>query len=187
MVGRPMATALGLAVYFAQRNTGPYHNMFMSFSHSSRIQILRGQTLAQQLASVNMSDWEWNTNLQAAFEHILEIAVNGHVSQEEMPKSLIVISDMEIDSCSGGDWTFYQQMNARFRSLGYKMPGIIFWNVDSRNDVFHADKTRIGVQLVSGQSPSTFRQVMQNVGMTPVEAMEKTINAERYDPITVKR
>ena len=65
------------------------------------------------------------------------------------------------------------------------MPGIIFWNVNSRNDVFHADKTRVGVQLVSGQSASTFKQVMQNVGMTPVEAMEKIINAERYDAITV--
>ncbi|MDO5131847.1 MAG: DUF2828 family protein [Eubacteriales bacterium] len=185
MRGRPLATALGLAVYFAQRNKGAYHNMFMSFSHTSRVQILRGETLAQQLDSVNMSDWDMNTNLEAAFDHILEIAVRGRVAPEEMPKSLIVISDMEIDYCGGRDWTFYQNMAARFRQNGYSLPGIIFWNVDSRNDVFHADKNRIGVQLVSGQSASTFRQVMQNVGMTPVEAMEKTINAERYDAITV--
>ena len=35
MYGRPMATSVGLAVYFAERNTGPYHNMFMSFSGTS--------------------------------------------------------------------------------------------------------------------------------------------------------
>ena len=185
MCGRPLATALSLAVYFAQRNTGHYHNMFMSFSRTSRIQILKGETLAQMLGSVNMNDWDMNTNLRAAFEKILEIAVHGHVSQDEMPKTLIVISDMEIDHCGDRDWTFYEKMSRRFMKSGYQIPGVIFWNVASRNDVFHADKTRIGVQLVSGSSPSTFLQVMKNVGMTPVEAMERTINAERYDPVRV--
>ena len=32
MFGRPMDTAVGLAIYFAQRNTGAYHNLFMNFS-----------------------------------------------------------------------------------------------------------------------------------------------------------
>ena len=68
---------------------------------------------------------------------------------------------------------------------GYRIPNVIFWNVSSRNDVFHADRKRMGVQLVSGQSASVFRQVMQNVGLNPVEAMEKVINSERYEAITV--
>ena len=87
MCGRPLATSVGLAVYFAERNTGAYHNMFMSFSGTSRIQMLKGETLAQKVASINMSDWECNTNLKAAFEHVLEIAEKNHVPAEEMPKS----------------------------------------------------------------------------------------------------
>ena len=185
MVGRPMATSVGLAVYFAERNTGPYHNMFMSFSGTSRIQILKGETLAQKIASINMNDWQCNTNLEAAFEHVLEIAVQNHVAQEDMPKSLIVISDMEIDNCGNKNWTFYEQMAKRFRKHGYQIPNVIFWNVASRHDIFHADKKRAGVQLVSGQSASVFRQVMQTVGMNPVEAMEKIINSERYKAIAV--
>ena len=185
MHGRPMATSVGLAVYFAERNTGAYHNMFMSFSGTSRIQVLKGETLAQKIGSINMSDWQNNTNLQAAFDHVLEIAVANHISAEEMPKSLIVISDMEIDYCGDRNWTFYEKMARRYADYGYQIPNIIFWNVASRHDVFHADKSRIGVQLVSGQSASVFRQVMQCVGMTPVEAMEKTINSERYAAIAV--
>ena len=185
MCGRPMATSVGLAVYFAERNTGAYHNMFMSFSGTSRIQVLKGETLAQKIGSINMSDWQNNTNLQAAFDHVREIAVANHISAEEMPKSLIVISDMEIDYCGDRNWTFYEKMARRYADYGYQIPNIIFWNVASRHDVFHADKSRIGVQLVSGQSASVFRQVMQCVGMTPVEAMEKTINAERYAAIAV--
>jgi hypothetical protein len=185
MYGRPMATSVGLAVYFAERNTGPYHNMFMSFSGTSRIQVLKGETLAQKIRSINMSDWAGNTNLQAAFEHVLEIAVKNHVAQKDMPKSLVVISDMEIDYCGNKDWTFYEKMAKRFRKFGYQIPNIIFWNVASRHDVFHADKTRTGVQLASGQSAAVFRQVMQCVGMNPVEAMEKIINSERYEAIAI--
>ena len=180
-----MATSVGLAVYFAERNTGAYHNMFMSFSGTSRIQVLKGETLAQKIGSINMNDWQGNTNLQAAFQHVLDIAVRNHVSAEDMPKSLIVISDMEIDYCGDRNWTFYEKMAQRFRDHSYQIPNIIFWNVASRNDVFHADKSRIGVQLVSGQSAAVFCQVMQCVGLNPVEAMEKVINSKRYEAIAV--
>ena len=185
MYGRPLATSVGLAVYFAERNTGPYHNMFMSFSGTSRIQVLKGDTLAQKIGSINMNDWMNNTNMQAAFQHILDIAVRYHVSADEMPKSLIVISDMEIDYCGDKDWTFYEKMAQKFRNYGYQIPNIVFWNVASRHDVFHADKKRTGVQLVSGMSTSVFRQVMQCVGMNPVEAMEKIIGSDRYAAIAV--
>ena len=39
---------------------------------------------------------------------------------------------------------------------------------------------------MSGQSVTVFRQVMQCVGMNPVEAMEKIIGSARYDAITVE-
>ena len=185
MYGRPLATSVGLAVYFAERNTGAYHNMFMSFSGTSRIQVLKGETLAQKIGSMNMKDWQSNTNLHAAFMHVLEIAVRNHVAPEDMPKSLIVISDMEIDYCGDRDWTFYEMMSQEFKRFGYRIPNIIFWNVASRHDVFHADKNRMGVQLVSGQTAAVFRQVMKCVGMNPVEAMEKIINSERYAAIAV--
>ncbi len=185
MKGRPMATSVGLAVYFAERNTGPYHNMFMSFSGESKIQMLKGETLAQKIESIDMDDWEQNTNLEAAFNHVLEIAIKNHVEPEKMPKSLIVISDMEIDQCGDKDWTFYEKMAGEFRKRGYMIPNVIFWDVASRHDIFHADKNRMGVQLVSGQSAAVFRQVMKCVGLNPIQAMEMVINSERYAPITV--
>lgn len=185
MHGRPLATSVGLAVYFAERNTGPYKDMFMSFSGTSRIQKLKGETLAQKIRSIDMDDWENNTNLERAFRHVLDIAVQNHVDAKDMPKSLIVISDMEIDYCGNKNWSFYEKMFQKYKKHGYRIPNIVFWNVASRHDVFHADKSRIGVQLVSGQSAAVFRQVMQCVGLDPVEAMEQIINSERYAAIAV--
>lgn len=186
MSGRPMATSLGLAVYFAERNKGAYHNMWMSFSRNPHIHLLKGETLAQKLSSIDMNDWQSNTDLESAFELVLQIALKNNVPQNEMPKSLIVISDMEIDYCGNEEWTFYDKMSQRFRDNGYEIPNIIFWNVESRHDVFHADSKRKGVQLCSGQSTTVFKQVMNCVGMTPVEAMLSIINSERYESITVK-
>lgn len=186
MYGRPLNTAIGLAIYFAERNKGAYHNMWMSFSSNPHIHVLKGETLSQKIASLDMTDWNNNTDLKAAFDLVLDIAVENHVSADEMPKSLIVISDMEIDNCGNKDWTFYDKMRAKFEKHGYEIPNIVFWNVESRNDVFHADKTRKGVQLCSGQSTSVFKQLMSCIGYTPVEMMEKVIGSERYDCITVE-
>ena len=184
--GMPMNSALGLAVYFAERNTGAYHNLFMSFSRSSRVHAIKGDTLAQKLSSIDMSDWSGNTNLNKAFLNVLKIAIENKVPNEEMVKSIIVISDMEIDYCSDDDWTFYDYMKAEYASYGYEIPNIVFWNVNSRHDIFHAVSTRKGVQLVSGQSASTFRNLVGCIGLTPYEMMAKVINTERYDLISIK-
>lgn len=186
MCGRPMATSIGLAIYFAERNTGAYHNLFMTFSSNPQIVTLKGETLHQKIKNVENADWGGNTNLKAAFEKVLDIAEKNNVSQEEMPKAIVVISDMEIDYCGDKNWSFYDKMEKKFQKAGYVIPNVIFWNVYSRHDLFHADATRKGVQLASGQSVTVFKQVLQNLGYNPVEAMENTINSERYDCITVE-
>lgn len=184
MYGRPICSAVGLAVYFAQRNKGAYHNLWMSFSRDSKVQTLKGETLAQQLAGLDTDHWDNNTDLERAFMHVLDIAQTNQVSPDEMVKSLIVISDMEIDYCTGS-WSFYEEMRDRYAAAGYEIPNIVFWNVESRHDIFHVDKDRPGVQLCSGQSTATFRQLMKSVGKTPTEMIMDTLNSERYAPITL--
>ena len=157
----------------------------MTFSANPQIVELRGETLEQKISFIQKAEWGMNTNLKAAFDKVLSIAVKHHTPAEDMPRSIIVISDMEIDQCSSRKWTFYDQMQAQYRSCGYEIPNIVFWNVNSRHDVFHADSSRKGVQLVSGQSAATFQQLMKTVGMPPVEAMEYVICSERYAEITL--
>lgn len=185
MSGRPIMTALGLAIYFAQRNVGAYHNLYMTFSSHPKYQKIKGKTLAQIFHNLDYSGWQMNTNCEAAFNLILKTAVENHVEPEEMPKSLIIISDMEFDECGDRRWDFYSNMRAKFAQYGYEIPQIIFWQANSRHDVFHADKNRRGVVLCSGQGAGVFKNLIGSVNMTPTEFMRKTINAKRYDPITV--
>ena len=129
--------------------------------------------------------WGMNTDLKAAFDKVLDMALDNHVPQEEMPKAIIVISDMEIDHCGNKDWSFYDKMAHRFGKHGYRIPDIIFWNVNSRRNVFHADASRKGVQLCGGQSATVFKQLTGCIGYTPMEMMEAVINTERYSCIRI--
>lgn len=186
MFGRPMDTAVGLAIYFAQRNTGAYHNLWMNFSSSPSFQKIKGKTLKQILSNIDYDNWNGSTNCEAAFNLILDTAIKNHVPTDEMPKSLIIISDMEFNWCGDGDWTFYDKMRARYIQHGYEIPQIVFWNVNSRHDVFHADANHKGVILCSGQSTGTFKNLIGSIGFDPVEFMHKTILSKRYEPITVE-
>ena len=186
MSGRPMDTAVGLAIYFAQRNTGAYHNLWMNFSSSPSFQRVQGKTLKQILSNINYSNWSGSTNCEAAFDLILNTAIRNKVSPDEMPKSLIIVSDMEFDFCGGRRWTFYENMRAKYIQYGYEIPQIIFWQVDSRHDTFHADANHKGVILCSGQSTSTFKNLIGSIGMTPTEFMYKTILSKRYESVTVE-
>lgn len=191
----PISSSIGLAIYFAERNKGAYHNIFIPFSTDAHIAEVRGETLAQKIKSVFAAGNNYcgSTNLEAAFNKVLEIAVAHKVAKEDMVKSLIVISDMEIDSATndysrrrGDEWSFYDTMRCRYEEAGYDIPNIVFWNVNSRHDIFHADANREGVQLCSGQSAATFKQLVGCVGYTPVEMMMKVIDSERYSAIKIE-
>ena len=187
MQGRPMATSIGLAMYFAERNKGAYHNLFMTFSGNPQFVELKGNNITQKINFISKTDWGWNTDLEKALLKILDVAVDNHCSQEEMPKSLIIISDMEIDHCicQKHRENFYDYVSRVYEEHGYKIPNVVFWNVNSRHDVFLADKDRKGVQLVSGQSASTFKNLIGCVDKTPVEMMYSVLNSERYQAIQI--
>ena len=186
MHGRPMATSVGLAIYFAERNKGVFHNKFMTFSSEPELVEVKGETLAEKITSVKRANWNNNTNLEAAFDLVLNAAVSSNLPQEDLPKSIVIISDMEIDQCSRQrTWGFYDEMKQRFEDNGYVIPNIVFWNVEARNDTFHIDENKQGVILVSGQSASVFKTVTKVFDMTPYEYMVMVLSDSRYDKITV--
>lgn len=185
MWGRPMASALGLAIYFGERNSGPYHNLMMTFSNYPHYEKIKGKSLRQKIDSIRDADWGGSTNLESVFDQILTTALENNVPQEGMPKSIIIISDMEINYVEESGWNFHETMEKRYHDNGYQIPNVIYWQADSRQDTFLADANRPGVQLVSGQSASTFKNLVGSIGKTAIELMESVINAERYDLVKV--
>ena len=187
MSGRPMETSIGLATYFAQHNKGDYHNLYMTFTDRPHFVSLDGcGTLCSAVHKVASTDIGYSTNLSAAFTHILQHAVSNNIASEDMPKALIVVSDMEIDPYFHGKrgFDFVQTQKMNFARYGYSLPKLILWNVEARNDTFLSQSE--DVLLVSGQSASTFKQLCGDLnGVTAWDLMLKTLNDPIYDCIKV--
>ena len=185
--GRPMATSIGLAIYFAQRNTGWYHNQYMTFTSEPRfINIKEGATLHDCVKQVAKAGVGYSTNLEKAFLAILNTAVQNKVPANEMPETLVVISDMEIDKymCLSYRWDFLQTMRVRFANAGYKMPKIVLWNVNARKDTVLSQSE--DVIFISGQSASSFKSLCQNLdGVTAYELMLQVLNAKAYAQVQI--
>ena len=182
MEGLPLNVALSLAVYFAERNTGAYHNKMMIFSRQAKwVTLPENASLAEKL---NVIPFEVaNTNMESVFDLILQTAVINHLSQEDMPKNLILITDMEFDACadySGNFDTFYNMMKKKFEMMGYQLPNIVFWNVDARQDTFHTIASTPHVQMVSGKASTVFADLLQGKVHTPYDYMIEVLSKPRY-------
>ena len=184
MMGRPMETSVGLAIYFAERNHGAFANKFMTFTDIPRIVEVTDGTLYEKYRSVTRHIG-YNTNLEAAFDAILSTAVRTKCPQEDLPKALVIISDLEIDYWDGGSLTFTEEMRKRFADASYEMPKLVYWDVDSRKDTFLASKNDPNTILVSGQSASTFKNLIKGIDLSAYEIMVKTLNDPRYDCVVV--
>lgn len=184
MMGRPMATSVGLAIYFAERNHGAFANKFMTFTDIPKIVDVDNTSLYYKYKSVT-KHVGYNTNLEAAFDAILSTAVRTKCPQADLPKALVIISDLEIDYWNGGSLTFTEEMRERFADAGYEMPKLVYWNVDSRKDTFLASKNDPNAILVSGQSASTFKNLIKGIDLSAFEIMVQTLNDPRYDCVVV--
>ena len=187
MMGDPMRSSIGLAIYFAERNKGAYKNLFMTFSANPKfVTIPEYYSIEDKYELVRSSEWGMNTNIEAAFLAILKVAIETETKPEDMPKSLIIITDMEFDQASRNQKPIFKEMQEYFNKAGYEMPNVVFWNVDSKKDTYHAKADEPRVQLVSGRSTSTFKHLIEGLNKTPYEMMIQTLSDKRYDPITVE-
>lgn len=184
---QPISASLGLALYFAERNKGIYHNKYMTFTdRPSFLTINENASLRDQLTQAWSAGVVYSTNLERAFTYILNTAIGNDVKPEEMPKALVVVSDMEIDPFFGGQGLdFLEKMTRRFRNAGYSMPKVLFWNVEGRNSTFHAKYTNPNVVFASGYSASAFTSIVKGINKTAYEVMYDTLMDAQYDRVVL--
>lgn len=180
MSGQPMNVSVALAIYFAERNKGPFKDCWMNFSSTPTMQKLQGTTLARKIANLDHINWQQNTDLQAVFDLVLNTAIKHRVGQNEMPKTIYIVSDMEFDSACRSR-TNFEVIEEKYSQAGYVKPHLVFWNVNSRQNNVAVSADTPNTSLVSGYSPSLFKQVME--GKTPVELMVQVLSSERYSKI----
>ena len=183
----PATVALSLGIYFAERNTGAFKNHFITFSENPQLVEIKGKDILDKVRYCHNYNEVANTNIQKVFELILYAAKKNCVPQEELPKRLYIVSDMEFDYCTkDASLTNFEYAKKLFEDAGYHLPEVVFWNVASRNRQQPVSKNEQGVALVSGCTPRLFSMIADGCisDITPYQMMLDILGSERYEKIT---
>jgi hypothetical protein len=173
----PIDICISLALYVSQRLTGPFKDAFITFSAKPTLQVTNG-TLLERIRQLQTAHWEMNTNIEAAFNLILDTAVKNKLPNTEMPTKIVIVSDMEFDSCASGN---ISNLRTKFTEAGYDLPQLVFWNVNGRPGNVPTTMHRTGTALISGFSPAIIKSILGGQLMTPESVMLKTLMNPRYD------
>jgi hypothetical protein len=185
MVGKPLDVSTAMAIYMAERSTGEFHNKFITFSRVPKwIDLYGMNTLREKIIKTYKERDCSNTDIEAVFELILRTAVDNKMSQEDMPKNIVIISDMQFD---GQNFNFteplFEVIAQAYERHGHKLPRLVFWNVDEHHkNVIPIQQNELGVVLISGYSQNLIKMVMSGEA-DPYECLKKQLQSERYKPV----
>lgn len=187
---RPINISRALGVYFAERCKGEFHNILMEFSRRPKLIDLNGcKTLRDKIVEMCKYNDCTNTDIEAVFMLILQTAVNAHMMQSDMPDRILIISDMEFDTATNYTNKLYSmkslfdELADRFAKYGYKLPKLVFWNVNSRTNTIPMVENEAGIIMVSGYSPNIMSMIMSNQ-TDPWLALKEKLDDKRYDCIS---
>lgn len=179
-----MDVAISLGMYCAERTKGAFKDSFLTFSDTPKLVSLNG-TLSQRYTQMSRADWGLSTNFVAAFNETLTAAVLHNVPEEEMPTTILVFSDMQFNEANSVyDYSRFDTAQAvvakKYADAGYKMPKIVYWNLNARAGQSPALSSASNVALVSGFSPSLMVSVLKGDDFSPKGIMLHTLMVERY-------
>jgi len=178
-----MDVAVSLGLYLADKNVGPFKDIFCTFSGSPELKKVSGN-IVQKVQQIKMSDWGMNTNIEVALIKLLKVAKQGNVAQADMPDALVILSDMQFDVAISSDRSAkaIDLVRDQYAQHGYKVPAVVFWNINAYDNVPVAFNEH-GVALISGFSPEIIKAVLSADfdNLTPEAIMRKAVMVDRYD------
>ncbi|KAM0895422.1 hypothetical protein ACQ4PT_023834 [Festuca glaucescens] len=212
MYGEPMDVCVALGLLLSELCDEPWRHRVITFSNRPQLHHVEGETLWEKCQFIRQMDWNMNTDFQAVFDQLLQVAVAGNLPPERMVKKLFVFSDMEFDQASSRPWeTDYEAITRKYSEAGYgeAVPQIVFWNLRYSYSVPVTAEQK-GVALVSGFSKNMLKiflggeeeaisdtpgeeeaiagisgkEAIPNIP-TPRDVMDKAISGPEYEKLVV--
>ena len=183
----PINVAISLALYCAERASGPYAGHYISFASRPQLIETSGVDFVDKVRRIYDTNLVDNTNLEAVFDLLLNTAKINNCKQEDIPQNVVIVSDMQIDAARGGGWSYRNAstksvatemdiIRNKWAAAGYNFPKVVYWNVDAReNTILDGNE---GITYVSGMSPTIYEQVL--TGKSGIDLMFDKLNSDRY-------
>ena len=200
MCGTPLAAAVAMGAYIAERGHGPFANHFITFSDHPELIRFEGVDITDKFNRAIRADWGNSTNIEAVFNLLLETAKAQNTAPEDIPERLYIFSDMEFNCCishgprrEGSSYNYFanrfsgdnaakqidtllEKIEKDWNAAGYQLPKVIFWNLDARQNNIPALGDRFS--YVSGFSMSMIETILS--GKDGYDLMLEKLLSERY-------
>lgn len=178
----------GMALYCSAKisKDNPFHKKFIGFCSEGKFKNWNDMDFAQAIQNRNIFDGAvGSTRIDKALDLILETAKFFNLANEQIPTTLLIISDMQFYSgsgiygagCSNSDTEINQALN-KWTKANYNKPKIIYWNTDG-----YAGSPEVAnsynVALISGFSPAILKAIFSAEDFSPRAIMLKAL--EKYE------
>lgn len=176
--------AEGLSIYTAERLSGPFENKLITFSSKPTfIKLPKNGTLYDKMQEYERHSIIDNTNIERVFQLILNTAIQNSAKQEDIPNKILVISDMQFDFMVDNDNTksILRTFQRKFESFGYKLPQIVFWDLNPWAERLPIQANDSGVAIASGYSTNVLLQILGNNDLSPVQLMLDSLANPYFD------
>ena len=127
MYGQPLAAAVGMGAYVAEKSHGPFANHFITFSSTPKLVEFNGDDIVDKIQRCINANWGMSTNVAAAMDLILDSAVAHKLPQSDLPARLYIFSDMQFDYCvelendKKNRWGYIHHNTAEYETLFEKI------------------------------------------------------------------
>lgn len=175
--------SVGLSMFLAQYNQGPFHNKIITFSKAPRfVQLNDAYTFAENYTITVGSDFGCSTNIERVFNLILDTAIKYNIKNEDIP-TIAIFSDMEFDEANSPYSevdTLFDTIRAKYKLHGYDLPKLVFWNIANRTQTIPITSNSNGLITVSGFSQQLMDMVVSD-RFDPWSALKDRLDDPRYD------
>jgi Mg-chelatase subunit ChlD len=192
MAGTPMMVSIGFGILVSQLSHDAFKDLVMTFDDNPVFHNLKDKlTFVDKVKHLERAPWGSSTNFEKAMNLIIKIIEKNKLKENDIPQSLLVISDMQFNDATGGNdylseergsgWgTAFDNIKNMFKKLGERLyghsinpPQIIFWNVRADTIGYPAGADEPGVTLLSGYSPALLKFIFSGELEEEVEVVDE--------------
>lgn len=171
--------SMGLSLYCSAKmpKDSPFYKKFIKFESEDKLVSWEDMSFSKALRNRDIFDRAvGSTRLDKALKTILYTAKMFNVKQEDMPTTLMIVSDMQF---TGGVETrsvaLVEEHMKLWEEAGYLRPKIVYWNVAGyAGSPDTVNSKNIG--LISGFNTATLKAVFEGKDFTPRAIMERAIS-----------
>lgn len=202
MGGIPMQVSIALGLLISEVQTGCWANRVLTFSEQPAwFQIPTTGGLKEKVTQLARAPWGGSTNMEAAINLVLDLAVKNQVAPENMPKTFMIFTDMNFDQAVNSRTYNYETQKweqakelqfdtyrKKFEKAGYEFPAIVFWNIRSTDITFQSESDQKGIINLGGFSANLLKSILEGNGldltkMSPIDMILETLSKPRYDKV----